>query len=616
LHFGWLITRIVILGAAASACGDAGEAGAPGPVEAVLEPPSQTIRVNPGGTEVLQFVLRTPAGAPVPSQRVSFAIVDYPETPESEAQGATLSTDGAVTDAAGIAETRVTGGLPAVFRVRASSLDDDAEVEVVVATAMVGSLEVAPFLPAGSSARTVPVSSVEVMLFNDNSCSGLSPLKPPMFGRSVRSLPEVDAVALFPFVGTDTSHAIVGRAFDGKGVIRAAGCTDVPGTALLVGGVVRITLPLPDASPSPVGRYAVTSSFTFTAPLAAAQAAAAPWNDLQDCPLDPAQLWLDCTIDALGVPSPDDPDDCRPAAMEADPGPALSLRRGMLSVTAGVGGTTFCRMARDAAGNLADDAMVMALFPSPAPAPLAALPAIAEDAARILRTLSLKSELTVEVAAQAGSGGGQYLATHRLTAAGFLLSAGLYEVPLTPLGLPGFQATHVPAAEREGALHIATHTVALRLGTASRIAFGESALARRGQPTRALDFVNGLTGRATFDDGPVKRVGCAALDAFLCQQIGRASGCLGTACTEGLTTLATRLDAGFDQANGDGLDFALAGSAPLLDTHSSGTADKLGDAAASTGKGSGGIGTWSAELRNADRAELFGGSWFGVRTGN
>src|SRR4029079_4370380 len=42
------------------------------------------------------------------------------------------------------------------------------------------------------------------------------------------------------------------------------------------------------------------------------RASAAPGRDLSDCPLDPAQLLLDCIIDALSPETAADPLDCRP----------------------------------------------------------------------------------------------------------------------------------------------------------------------------------------------------------------------------------------------------------------------------------------------------------------
>src|SRR5205823_9595059 len=101
----------------------------------------------------------------------------------------------------------------------------------------------------------------------------------------------------------------------------AAGCVDVPAGSLLPDGMVYVALPLDAVAPDPTGTFDVTSAFAFSPPLAAAAPLAAPWRDLADCPLDPAQLWLDCTIDALSGTSADDPLDCVPAASPGGEGP-------------------------------------------------------------------------------------------------------------------------------------------------------------------------------------------------------------------------------------------------------------------------------------------------------
>src|SRR5207302_5005683 len=78
----------------------------------------ETTWVRPGETGPVAFVLSDASGSPVLGATVSFAIVDDPETPGTEAQGATLAVASATTDATGTATAQVTAGLVTVFRVR------------------------------------------------------------------------------------------------------------------------------------------------------------------------------------------------------------------------------------------------------------------------------------------------------------------------------------------------------------------------------------------------------------------------------------------------------------------------------------------------------------------
>src|SRR5262245_26737071 len=108
----------------------------------VLVPVDVTVYVNPGGTRQVAFALRTVDGAPVADAPVTFAIVDNPDTPGVEAQGATLGSARGSTDAMGVARAQVTAGLDTVFRVRASSGDVEAEAEIVVGPDNNGSVDV------------------------------------------------------------------------------------------------------------------------------------------------------------------------------------------------------------------------------------------------------------------------------------------------------------------------------------------------------------------------------------------------------------------------------------------------------------------------------------------
>jgi hypothetical protein len=604
-----------VLCAALSVCAG-GVAGCRGPGPTAPPPTTprtlaampESISVPPGGMGTLGFELLGPTGAPLPGAVVTFAIVDDPTAPSAKAQGAALATASATTDAQGRCAAQVTAGLAAVFRVRATSADASVDVVVVVAAGDVGAVDVAPFFPSPAGAHAAAVATtIEILLFDNSSCGDIDVRNPPQPVRTMRSVPASGAVARYDFVSTAVGYAIVGRARDGRGVIRALGCADLQGRALVAGSAVQIALPLVDVGPDPVGTYAATTSLPIAPPLAAAATLGAAWRDLTDCPLDPAQLWLDCTIDALGPANDGDPLDCVPATSpggDGDVGDALGALRG--TALAGSGGTpSSCRGTKTASGATSIDAVVQGMFGSPVPATFIRLAAAAADAPHLFDNLQLSSTLDVRAAGTIAD----VTVTHTLTSVGFGLSNAMTDVALQALGLPVLTATTTGTVS-EDVLAIAQHGFTVRLGTAARAAFGVLALARRGLPANAPGVVAAMAGLAHSDDG--KLAGCAALDDALCARASRASGCLMTACASGLAALAAQLDASFEAANGTDLDLIIAGAAPLLETHDDGLAGRLGDLQ----PGAQAAGVWSVDLRPRGGTRALSASWEAVRSGN
>ena len=256
-------------------------------------------------------------------------------------------------------------------------------------------------------------------------------------------------------------------------------------------------------------------------------------------------------------------------------GDALAARRGV-PITDSSGVVTSCRGAADGAGKPSLDAIAMGLFGSPTPPLVVALPAIGNDAARVFDSVDLTSRLDVRSAGRPD----EYVVTHTLLDAGFGIGATA-TVELAQLALPA-ATVYTTAVMRDGALVIDNHGFSLRLGRIARVGFGGAVLApalgvtydpARPAPT-AGDLIAALAALARSADGAVS--GCAAIDRTLCAAVGSATGCLATACPAGLSALAAKLDASFDAADGTGLDFYLAGSAPLLDMHGDGSAHQLG----------------------------------------
>ena len=152
------------------------------------------------------------------------------------------------------------------------------------------------------------------------------------------------------------------------------------------------------------------------------------------------------------------------------------------------------------------------------------------------------------------------------------------------------------AQTRDRQFVIERHGFTLRLGTATRAAFGALALERRGLPGDTAGLVASLAALARSPDR--KSTGCAALDAVLCPAVGYPVDCLTSACLAGLSGLAKRLNDSFDAAEGAGLDLYIEGCrsdcsiypaiAPLNVSGGSAASGKLNVAE---------VGIWSVDLR-------------------
>lgn len=588
----------------AVACGGAEKAPPVPTTPRSLSAAEETVKVPPGGTAELAFALSGPTGAPLPGAPVSFAIINVPM---GAAQGATLNEASAVTDADGKCTARVSAGLATVFRVRATSANATAEVAVVVGAGQDGAIEVAPFFPVPAGAHAAAVAtSIEILLLDNRSCNGIDLRNPPESARSSHTVPASGATVPYGFLQTNVSYAIVGRARDGGG-IRALGCTDLPGSVLVVGGSVQVALPLIDAGPNPAGTFVATTPLPISPPLAAAASLAATWRDLTDCPLDPAQLLLDCAIDALGPTTDLDPIDCIPTGIKGADGPvgdALSALRGQFLLGPD-GAPTLCRGSKAAGGAISVDATVQGMFGSPLPQAFIALASAAADAPHLFDQLRLRSTLDVRATRSLTD----VAVTHTLMSLSFTLPNGSTnvstDVSLVKLGLPVLTAT-TGGTVTDDLLTIEPHGFTVRLGQAARAAFGALSLARRGLPATAPEVVAAVAALAHTDDGQL--AGCVAIDEVLCPRVSQPAGCLVTACATGLNVLAARLDAAFAAADGTDLDLYLAGSAPLLETRADGLADRLGDVPG------GHAGTWNIDLRPRDGRRTAVAPWEAVRS--
>jgi hypothetical protein len=598
-----LSTAVLLAALVAGGACAGGEEGTTPSGDRVLSAVPDEIKVNPNDTGTARFVL-TSGGVPIAGQHVTFSIVDNPAIPDVEARGATLVDSSATTDGAGVAAVDVRAGLAAQFHIRATAGAAQADLMVFVVAGPVGNILVEPSFSTDSSAAA-RATGIRISFVDSRRCADLVLAALPNDRRDDKPLPASGGTAGYDFISTSGSHAVVGVARDAENVPVAEGCVDLPGSSLLPGGVVEVQLLLRDVVPNPVGRFAINSTFTFAPPLAAAANIAGPWRDLGDCPLDPAQLFLDCTIDALSPPTLEDPLDCKPSAVaggEGVLGDALTARRG-IPIADGAGAPTGCRAARDMSGAPSLEAIAMGLYGSPTPPLVIALPAIGNDAAHLLDRFNLLSTLDVASAGRPD----EYVATHTLVGAVFTSPAAPAgaEVSIAALALPATTA-YTTAITRDGLLVVDSHGFSLRLGQVARLGFGAAALEPRGVAGDAGSLITALAGLARSGDGAAS--GCAAFDRVLCAAVGRASGCLAAACPAGLSTLATVLDSAFDAADGTGLDLYLAGSAPLIgqgDGSAYGLGAIQGDPTA--------IASWSVDLRTAAGRARTTATWDGVR---
>jgi hypothetical protein len=542
--------------------------------------PQGRVSLTPGQTGPVTFRLTT-GNAPAVGRTVSFSITD-----PSEANGATLGNTSAVTDATGTASVEVHAALESNngFYIRAASGTASATTQVVVAGG-VGSVVVAPFFLPGSLAAMSAVK-IEVDFLPDTRCEDIDPGAPPSTGLSSGLLPVDESAARFDIISTTASmNAAVGRAFDASTnpLLVAVGCVDVAGVSLLANAVVQVSLPLADVVPNPVGSYQQGNyqhsgmqppplQLAFPSPLAAAAAVATPWRDLSDCPLDPAQLWLDCAVDALST-SAGDPLDCVPApgpGGEGALGDAIAALRGT-PLLDGDGVPTSCRDVRSSGGGLSIDARVSSLFGSPEPPLLVALPSIADLAAHLFDQVSLSTRLAIA----AGTTPQTFVVTQTLDYATFApTSLATTSVALSTLGLPVLTST-AGATVDAGWLFIGRQAFTLHLGASARQAFNTVALVPHGVSSGAAGLVAAIATLAQTDDGT--RTACDAFDATVCAAAGAPVGCMFTACGRGLGALGAKLDGSFEAANGSGLDFFLSGSAALIiGSQGTGIAGSLG----------------------------------------
>lgn len=528
----------------------------------ILNSGGQDVGLRPNKEATLRVRYTDRLGNPFARAAIQVAIFGDPK-------GSTLSLSTTATDDNGEASVTVRAGASAAtFSVRVTAPQDKVTFYMVVTTAELGALSIQSQYTG--SLPLLSLTKVTYYLTHDATCATVDLLKPPVDARE-RTTTLVQTVS-FKAVPLDKDHAVLAQARDAKDVVRAVGCVDVPRTVLKPDRAVMVWLALWDQLPRVRGTYDLVT--TFTIPLGGAAAswprpvadALAPWTDLSDCHNDPAQLLLDCVIDAVDG---GDPLDCRlPATGRSAKTTALMTERGVLS--AGCRGDTTAR------GSPSLDKTVIQIISGNHKATLTALTKVPGAALGALGKVQLESTLELGPL----DAGGVTAARHTLQIVTFLSAKAKMAHKVSQIGLPAVQALGVKATVATNwHLTLARHQLSLRYGLMARQAMGELVLAKAGLPGSSPALAAKLAGLVDTTFGGKPFSGCPALEVLACKAARLGAGCLGTACARGLAAMATYLDAGFAAMDAhSGPDLSLEGSVDLLDGDGDLKVDALGAA--------------------------------------
>ena len=578
--------------------------------------------IRPAGSGRLQFVLRDGQNLPVSDYLVDFSIAS--DASDGGVAGAQLSTEQALTDSNGRVELEVIAGnlgsdnSPVTLVLHASCQECASALADILVTTNAYSVAILP-VPAYDLLGSETLTTTRLLFYDDTTCSQLdlnnlnaAPNRP----RPPHVPIAIGSSLVFFGVAAQGNSAVVGQAMDGSNIVRIGGCVDVPGPSLLESQTIQATLYMDHLFPVPLGTYQAVSNFAFASPLSATVLIQSAWQQWARCPLDPARLWLDCTIAALASDPATDPTDCIPVPGAGGALADLILaHRGKtvapLSGTVASATDTPCHDRTDSAGRTSLEVTVDALFSGARTRLTSAnLGAFPTEIATLLDNVRLDSVLTVTEAGPTNS----FFVSHALGSLTFPDAPTPNSFPTSALGLPETTASWILAALKKDQITIPEHGFTLRLGTSARYAFEASSLTPRGAPD-AGSLVTFIFGLAQLSDQGTLLTGCSALDAVVCDEIQQPRGCLVAACQSGLDALGKSLSGVFANLDGDGLDFFLSGLAPVVDLNGDGQVDALG-LASGTGVSAADPGLWSVEIRSHTASFVTSGSWAASRVAN
>lgn len=543
---GWLLGVVCAL----AACDGPSSPGAQddaGPVTGTdrLEPAdgSNELGLKFGTSGVLRVEFLDADGNPRPGRRVDFALV-------GEARGSTISAASSTTDGDGIASVVVRAGQTlTTFKVRASSTNAG-EVVFFVSVNERG-------IFAALDVRALPAEGVDVTgglafrlydrVETGVSCATISPFAPPEGGRLKTAATAAEAVNFGTLEPTHDQTLLVVP--DTGGVPEVGGCVDLLHDRLIVGATVLALVPLHRLEIVPAGSYLVTSRLEVGTLDRVADAFAA-----LACPLAPADVFIDCLIDAR-TSSPEDPLDCVPYKDDYDilidsVGAMLWAHRGGL--TQGCRDATIPLTTSPSLEKALHD-QLLALAPTATQALGQA--AVPDAVAQALSQVTLESQLYLDPTPAPD----RWIAVHVLRGATWTNAAGsaTFPVVLATEGLPRIGAAGVPVTlSSTGELAIGAHELSLRFGRLTREAAGALLFVPHGLPADSAGLVAAFTA-ALMSGHPSA---CDGLDLLLCPAAGLTAGCLGTSCTDALAAMPAAIDARLLAFDG-GADLVLQGTA-------------------------------------------------------
>lgn len=558
--------------------------------------------IQPVGTSRLNLVLVDVNNIPVPGHLIALSL-DHSEyaLPPAWLSNTTLLTNSSGSSTVEVITRALPSGaesVPLVLHAKAEGADP-IQIDVFISTNTYA-LRILPIV-AEQLLGTHTVATVQLSFFDDTSCLALSSQSKPKSIRPIKTV-SLGNDALFSGLSAKQNHAVVGMAYDANSVPRISGCIDIPGSALLASNHLQATLFLDHLFPILTGNYRLFSSFRPTVSLSTELEA--EWQDITACPLDPARLLLDCTIDALAT-SPADPLDCNPVAGQEGPlGNLLVARRGVRigPVSSNLKTTSICHDGVDANGKPSLEARVDFLFTSARnQLSTSKIATLSGEIQKLLSSFQLESIFTLIPTPLAN----RYLLDHTLESISFPNTAQYSQIRFVDLAAPAIHAPSLLVTHRREQLSIPMHSFTLHLGNAAREIFESTSLRSRGFAS-TKNLVTTLFEWAVHLDGSSQRRGCQALDTLLCDTLSHPRGCLLNACKEGQDALAYKLERSFDRLNNVGNDFHfLSGAAAVLDMDGDGKADALGTFDSP--------GLWSSESISKTMKQQIYGSWTATR---
>jgi len=558
------------------------------------------INAAPSETVSIQVQVTDQGGRPREGQFVDFRLTSESDG-GANSGGALLLSAQDLTDESGQAETQLVTGAPGTMVVQAITPRARAAIIAIeVKEGNNGSVTLRAAAPVGSPSP----ASVQLVVYEGRTCSGLPVREPESLPDTPRSAVLVAGTAAETFAGLSTAlnHALVAVGSDDAGQAQQTGCVDLSGAALRGRATLNIEVPLVSLDVLIAGTYLGKAELQFSDTPAGAQLVEEAWQAVSGCPYAPAQFWIDCLVDALST-GPNDELDCVPSDNEGPRAASLEALRGTISSAAETQAVN-CRTGLTSGGTTSVEAEIFEGITSNPRELLSDLRAQAP----LIEAL-FKSPLQVETRLQIEPIADGWLAAHTLLAVGVGTGTSVERLQVDELGLNTPRARGIQVRREGGDVTLGSHAFTLRPGRAYQATFerrGISTLGALGNPQTLEAFVINLLSAYRNDNS---LAGCAALDAHLCQLLTEQQGCLAMACQNGVDAWIKHLEASFAALDGASLDLQIDSvKATVVDTDADRTADVLGaqSAADSPDISAGAI---EGEVRNAEGTTAFRGGF-------